>query len=320
MSRVKLNHITDDDLVEGTSLGRDAWLRLRKNRVAMISLWLLTAVVILCFVVAWFCTDPNVINLTNKFASPSAEHWLGTDQLGRDLFSRILYGGQISMLVGFVATAVTLLIGISYGAVSGYMGGRPDSLLMRIVDTLYAIPFLVLVIILKVVIAGLVTDLAGWTVENFGWNKEFVFRFANIIPLFITIGALGWLTLARITRAQILSIKNQEFVEAARSLGLSDRRILFRHIVPNTVGTAIVYATLTIPSFILYEASLSYLGMGVEAPNSSWGILIKEGANFLETQPSLLIIPGLFFSVTLFSLNFLGDGLRDALDPKASKD
>lgn len=317
---MKINHIATEDLVEGTSLGRDAWLRLRKNRLSMVSLALLTIVVTSCFVLAWFCKDPNVINLTNKFAGPSSDHWLGTDQLGRDLLSRILYGGQISMLVGFVATAVTLLIGISYGAISGYAGGRVDSLLMRIVDTLYAIPFLVLVIILKVVIASVIGDFATWIVDEFGWNKDFVFRFANIVPLFITIGALGWLTLARITRAQVMSIKNQEYVEAARSLGLSNRRILFRHVVPNTVGTAIVYATLTIPSFILYEASLSYLGMGVEAPNSSWGILIKEGANFLETQPSLLIIPGIIFSLTLFSLNFLGDGLRDALDPKASKD
>ncbi len=320
MSRVKINHIAETDLVEGTSLGRDAWLRLRKNRLSMFSLALLTVVVTACFGLAWFGKDPNAINLTHKFAAPSAEHWFGTDQLGRDLFSRILYGGQISMLVGFVATAVTLIIGISYGALSGFAGGRVDALLMRIVDTLYAIPFLVLVIILKVVIAGVIGEFATWTVAEFGWNKEFVFRFANIIPLFVAIGALGWLTLARITRAQVMSIKNQEFVEAARSLGLSNRRILFRHVVPNTVGTAIVYATLTIPSFILYEASLSYLGMGVEAPNSSWGILIKEGANFLETQPSLLVIPGLIFSLTLFSLNFLGDGLRDALDPKASKD
>lgn len=317
---MKIDHIKETDLVEGTSLGRDAWLRLRKNRLAMVSLFVIVVVVFACFGLAWFCKDPNVINLTEKFAPPSGEHWLGTDQLGRDLFSRILYGGQISMLVGFVATAVTLLIGISYGAVSGYAGSRTDALLMRIVDTLYAIPFLVLVIILKVVIAGVIGDFANWTVETFGWNKDFVFRFANIVPLFIAIGALGWLTLARITRAQVLAIKNQEYVEAARSLGLSHRRILFRHVVPNTVGTAIVYATLTIPSFILYEASLSYLGMGVEAPNSSWGILIKEGANFLETQPSLLIIPGIVFSLTLFSLNFLGDGLRDALDPKASKD
>ncbi|MFK5921013.1 MAG: ABC transporter permease [Verrucomicrobiota bacterium] len=311
---------TIEEVVKGTSLGRDAWLRLRKNSIAMISSFFLILIMFLCFVFAWFCENPNTINLTNKFASPSAQHWFGTDQLGRDLFSRILYGGQISLLVGFVATAVSLIIGISYGAASGYAGPKTDALMMRIVDILYAIPFLVLVIILKVVIANPIDIAAGWTVENFGWNKELVMRSANILPLFIAIGALGWLTLARITRAQVISIKNQEYIEAAVSLGLTRRRILFRHIIPNTIGPAIVYASLTIPGFILYEASLSYLGMGVEAPNSSWGILIKEGANFLETQPSLLIIPGLVFSLTLFALNFLGDGLRDAFDVRTSKD
>ena len=317
---IKLDQIRAEEVIKGTSLGRDAWLRLRKNPVAMVSLFFLILVVFLCFVFAWFCSNPNVISLTNKFAPPSAEHWFGTDQLGRDLFSRILYGGQISLLVGFVATAVSLVIGISYGAVAGYSGEKTDEIMMRIVDILYAIPFLVIVIILKVVVAGPIDDSAQWTVDQLGWNKELVMRTANILPLFIAIGALGWLTLARITRAQVISIKNQEYVEAAVSLGLSSKRILFRHIIPNTIGTAIVYASLTIPGFILYEASLSYLGMGVEAPNSSWGILIKEGANFLETQPSLLIIPGLVFSLTLFALNFLGDGLRDAFDVRTSKD
>ena len=317
---IKLDQIRAEEVIKGTSLGRDAWLRLRKNPVAMVSLFFLILVVFLCFVFAWFCSNPNVISLTNKFAPPSAEHWFGTDQLGRDLFSRILYGGQISLLVGFVATAVSLVIGISYGAVAGYSGEKTDEIMMRIVDILYAIPFLVIVIILKVVVAGPIDDSAQWTVDQLGWNKELVMRTANILPLFIAIGALGWLTLARITRAQVISIKNQEYVEAAVSLGLSSKRILFRHIIPNTIGPAIVYASLTIPGFILYEASLSYLGMGVEAPNSSWGILIKEGANFLETQPSLLIIPGLVFSLTLFALNFLGDGLRDAFDVRTSKD
>jgi len=315
-----IDDIQESEAVKGTSLGRDAWLRLCKNPVAMVSLFFLILVVSLCFVFAWFCENPNTISLTNKFTSPSSEHWFGTDQLGRDLFSRILFGGQISLLVGFVATTVSLIIGVSYGAAAGYAGGKTDDFMMRIVDILYAIPFLVIVIILKVVVAGPIEDGAQWTVDRLGWDKELVMRIANILPLFIAIGALGWLTLARITRAQVISIKNQEYVEAAISLGLSRKRILFRHIIPNTIGPAIVYASLTVPAFILYEASLSYLGMGVEAPNSSWGILIKEGANFLETQPSLLIIPGLVFSLTLFALNFLGDGLRDAFDVRTSKD
>ena len=156
--------------------------------------------------------------------------------------------------------------------------------------------------------------------ENWDWDKKLTSRIANIIPLFIALGLFGWLTLARIVRAQVLSLKEQEFVEAAKALGYTRMRILFRHIIPNTLGPTVVYATLTVPGFIMYEATLSYLGLGVEAPNSSWGILIRDGANFLETEPQLLIIPGLFFSLTLLALNFLGDGLRDALDPKASKD
>ena len=302
---------TESELEKGSSLGKDAWSRLRKNKLAMLRMCFIGFMLIICFVVAPlpFVDDPNEQNLANRFASPSADHIMGTDQLGRDLFSRILFGGQISMLVGFVATGVALIIGITYGAISGYAGGRTDAIMMRVVDTLYAIPFLVLVIVLKVVIAGPMEQYLSW-----------LERFANIVPLFFAIGALGWLTLARITRTQVMAIKEQEFVEAATSLGLSKLRILFRHIVPNTLGPAIVYATLTIPSFILFEASLSYLGVGIEAPNSSWGILIKEGADFLETQLYLLIIPGIFFSLTLFAFNFLGDGLRDALDVRASKD
>ncbi len=307
-------------LEQGSSLWRDAWHRMRKNRLAMASLVIVVTMLFLCFVFAWFCTPPNAIDLDNKFAGPSAKHWLGTDQLGRDIFSRTLYGGQISLLVGFVATAVALTIGIVYGAVSGFAGGRTDAAMMRGVDTLFAIPFLVVVIVLREVITGWTDSGSTWVVKNWSWDKDFTDRLANLIPLFIALGVFGWLTLGRIVRAQVLSIKEQEFVEAARSLGLSNRRILFRHIIPNTLGPTVVYATLTVPGFILYEATLSYLGLGVEAPNSSWGILIRDGANLMETQPMLLLIPGIFFTATLFALNFLGDGLRDALDVRASKD
>ncbi|MFT4549547.1 MAG: oligopeptide transport system permease protein [Verrucomicrobiales bacterium] len=305
---------------QGSSLWKDAWSRMRKNQLAMASFLFVVLIVFLCFVVAWFCPNPDTIDLENKFATPSAAHFLGTDQLGRDILARTLYGGQISLLVGFVATAVALCIGIVYGAISGFVGGRTDAVMMRTVDTLFAIPFLVIVIVLQVVIADRTAEMAGWIVEHWGWNKKLTDRMANIVPLFIALGAFGWLTLGRIVRAQVLSLREQEFVEAARSLGLSQARILFRHIIPNTLGPTVVYATLTVPGFIMYEATLSYLGLGVEAPNSSWGILIRDGANFLETQPMLLIIPGLFFSLTLFALNFLGDGLRDALDVRASKD
>ncbi len=303
-----------------SSLSKDAWLRMKKNKVAMVSLGVFIVMIVLCFAMAWKCKDPNIINLTNKFAAPSAEHWFGTDALGRDLFSRILYGGQISMLVGLVATFVSVCIGVTYGSISGFAGGRTDAFMMRVVDILLSIPFLVLVIVLQAVLKDWSSDTSAWFVETLKWKKDFSDRLTNIIPLFFALGIFGWLTLARIVRAQVLSIKEREFIEAAHALGYSNSRILFRHIIPNTLGPTVVYATLTVPSFIMYEATLSYLGLGVKPPNSSWGILIKEGANYMETHPELLLLPGFFFSLTLFALNFLGDGLRDALDVKASKD
>jgi len=327
---------------KGTSLWRDAWLRLRKNKVAVVSGVFLIVMFLLCFVAAWFTGDPNEQDLANKFAAVGSSseniqqvrqddgssiketrtllHLLGTDQMGRDLLSRILFGGQVSLLVGLIATSVAFVIGISYGAISGYAGGRADAIMMRAVDTLYAIPFLVLVILLQEVLSGSTSEVATWLVKHWKFPDETTHRLANILPLFLAIGALGWLTLARITRSQILSLKQQEFAQAAISLGLSPSRILFRHLIPNTLGPAIVYVTLTIPSFIMYEATLSFLGLGIKAPDSSWGVLIKDGANYMETQPMLLILPALFFTTTLFALNFLGDGLRDALDPKAAKD
>jgi oligopeptide transport system permease protein len=304
----------------GSSLWHDAWLRMRANRVAMLSLFLLIGMIIACFGLAWFLGDPNKIDLENRFGTPGDGGALGTDKLGRDMLARILYGGQISILVGLVSALIATTIGVAYGAVSGFAGGRTDAVMMRIVDTLLAIPFLVVVIVLQAVLSDSSKQLSAWLVENWSWDKGLTDRILNIVPLFIALGAFGWLTLARIVRAQVMSLKESEFVEAATSLGLSRRRILFRHIIPNTLGPVIVYTTLGVPSFIMYEASLSYLGLGIEAPNSSWGILIQEGANFLETQPLLLVIPGLFFSATLLALNFFGDGLRDALDVKASKD
>ena len=218
------------------------------------------------------------------------------DTLGRDGFVRILYGGQISISVGICATAVALTIGVLYGTTSGFLGGKVDALMMRVVDIIFALPFTVFVILLMVF-----------------FGRKFVL-------LFVAIGAVQWLVMARIVRGQVLSLRYQEFIEAAEALGLSKLRIIFRHIIPNTLGPIIVYATLTVPSVMLLEAFLSFLGLGVQPPMSSWGVLIKEGAEALEEFPWLLIFPGLFLSITLFTLNFLGDGLRDALDPRASKD
>ncbi len=307
---------------KGSSLWSDAWQRLKKNHMATASLVFLIFIVTLCFILPLFSIikDPDLQNLTNTFQKTDGTHLLGTDQLGRDLLARLLYGGQVSILVGIVATTLSLIIGVCYGSIAGYLGGKTDSFMMRIVDVLYGLPFLVIVILFSLLISQHAEITSDKLINVWGWNKVLVEKFANLIPLFIAISALGWLTMARMARAQVISLKKQDYIEAAMSLGLSHWKILTRHIMPNMLGSIIVYTTLTVPGFILTEATLSYLGLGVEAPNSSWGILLKEGANYMETQPQLLIIPSIIFSLTLFALNFLGDGLRDALDPKAAKD
>ncbi len=306
---------------QGTSLWKDAWLRLRRNKLAMVGLVLVVLILAACFVVPLFIDlDPNTQRLDRKFEAPSATHWLGTDQLGRDLLHRIVEGGQISLLVAFFATFLTGIVGILYGGIAGYVGGRVDSVMMRIVDGLLAMPFLIIVILFRELIKVPVEKLSDWLIADVGLSTDLVLRFGNIAPLIVAIAAFGWLTMGRIVRTQAASLVELEFVEAARSLGLGHGRILLRHILPNALGPIIIYATLTVPSFILYEATLSFLGLGIEPPHASWGSLIKEGANFLETRPALILIPGLVFSTTLFALNFLGDGLRDALDPKSSKD
>lgn len=307
---------------QGSSLWQDAWHRLANNKAALVSLGVLVFILFACFVGPFFpfMKDPTTINLANPVAAPSAAHWFGTDQLGRDLFSRVLSGGQVSLLVGLVATGVAVMIGVIYGSISGYLGGMVDSFLMRLVDILFALPFLVLVILFALVVDEPASDFTTWVTETTGWPRDRVAPITTLIPLFIAIGAIGWLTIARIVRAQVMNIKNLEFVEAAVSLGLSRTRILFRHILPNVIGPVIIYTTLAVPGIMLLESVLSFLGLGVKPPNSSWGILIKEGADRMEISPYLLLFPSLFFATTLFALNFLGDGLRDALDPKSSKD
>ena len=307
-----------DAVEKGSSLGRDAWLRLKKNKLAMVSLFVFIFVTILCFLGPLIpgVPDPNEMHLDEKSQAPGADYWLGSEHLGRDIFSRILTGGRVSLAVGFIATLVSIVIGVSYGAVAGYMGGRVDAFMMRIVDILYALPFVLIVIILSSVFSQAVSD------NKFlqYLNKQSEFFEPNLLLLFLAIGCVEWLTMARIVRSQIVTLKKQEFVEAAVSLGLSHPRIIFRHLIPNTLGSIIVYTTLTVPAVMRLEAILSFLGLGVKPPNSSWGSLIKEGADRMYSDPWLLVFPALFFSVTIFSLNFLGDGLRDALDPKTSKD
>jgi len=282
---------------QGTSLTQDAFRRLRRNKLAMAGLGVLIFFIVIALLTPWIAPySYEGQNLELGAVAPSAEHWLGTDTLGRDQLTRIMYGSRISLMVGFIATSVALLIGVLWGATAGFVGGRLDAIMMRIVDVLYALPFTIFIILLTVI---------------FG---------RSILLLFLAIGAVEWLTMARIVRGQVLTIKKQEFVEAAIAIGLSPWQIITRHLIPNVLGPIIVYTTLTIPSVILLESFLSFLGLGIQPPQSSWGSLISGGVETMEEYPWLLIFPGLALSITLFSLNFLGDGLRDALDPRASKD
>jgi len=282
---------------ENFSLWKDAWTRLSNNKLALLGLVTLVFFCIIAFLAPWIAPyGYEEQNLILGASPPSYQHLLGTDVFGRDMLTRIMYGGRVSLLVGFIATSVALVIGVSWGAVAGYAGGNLDAFMMRLVDILYALPFMIFIILLMVV---------------FG---------KNLLLLFFAIGAVEWLTMARIVRGQVMTLKKQEFIEAAHSMGLPKQIIIVRHIVPNAIGPIIVYATLTVPNVMLLEAFLSFLGLGIQPPESSWGLLINYGVETMEEYPWLLIFPGLALTITLFALNFLGDGLRDALDPKTSKD
>lgn len=282
--------------VRGRSLWQDARRRLFANRAALVSLVVLTVIALACMIAPHFLpwTYEQIDWDRMEANPPSVEtgHYLGTDSLGRDLLARVLFGGRISLTVGILATSVALLIGVTVGAVAGFVGGRVDQLLMRLVDLLYTVPLTFFVIILMVL---------------FG---------RNFILMFLAIGCIEWLTMARIVRGQTLTLKNKEFIEAARAAGGSTASIIARHIVPNVLGLVVVYVTLTIPQVILIESFLSFLGLGIQEPMTSWGILINEGAAEMESVPRTLLVPALLMTVTLFCFNFLGDGLRDALDPK----
>jgi oligopeptide transport system permease protein len=276
------------------SLWTDARRRLARNRVAAASGWALAVIALVCLTAPWIpgLPDPNFAHFEIGSTGPTWAHWMGTDTLGRDMLARVVYGGRISILVGLVGTLVSLLIGVSYGAIAAYAGGRVDEAMMRFVDVLYSLPYIFLVILLLTVFTR------------------------SLLLLFVGLGAVQWLTMARIVRGQVLSLKHQNFVEAARALGATDARIVFTHIVPNTLGPVIVYTTLTIPAIILQEAFLSFLGLGVQPPDASWGVLVSEGAQMLAFFPWLTVFPGAALALTLFAFNFLGDGLRDALDPQ----
>lgn len=285
------------DEEKGATLWLDAWYRLQKNKLAVFGFGVLLFMTIIALLTPWIAPYAyDAQNLDIMASPPSAKHWLGTDTLGRDLLTRIMYGGRVSLAVGFIATMVSLCIGVLWGTISGYFGGRVDAIMMRVVDVIYALPFVIFVVLLMVI---------------FG---------TNMIMLFLSIGGIQWLTMARIVRGQVLSIRRQEYVEAAIAMGIPTRQIIAKHLIPNVLGIIIVYCTLTIPQVMLLEAFLSFLGLGVQPPMSSWGLLIRYGVENMEEYPWLMIFPGAVLSITLFSLNFLGDGLRDALDPRASKD
>ena len=280
------------------SLWADAWRRLSRNRAAMVSGVVLVVIAALAIAAPWIpgLADPAAQDLRLAATPPSLAHPFGTDDLGRDQLARVVYGGRISLMVGLVATLVSLLIGVTWGAVSGYRGGNLDLFMMRVVDILDSLPYIFLVILLL------------------------VFFSRSLLMLFVALGLVQWLTMARIVRGQVLSLRTQTFIEAARALGAGARSVIFRHILPNTLGPVIVYTTLTVPQVILQEAFLSFLGLGVQPPAASWGTLVSDGARVIALFPWLVLFPGAALSLTLLCFNFLGDGLRDALDPQDRRD
>ena len=284
-----------DPVVESLA-SESGWQRFRKDRAAVWSGWFLVGIAAVCFLSPWIAPYPYMEqNLAQSAMAPSSAHWLGTDLLGRDVLSRLLQGGMISLFVGLIATAVALLLGICYGVFAAEAGGRAEDLLMRGVDVVSTLP-LTLIVILATVVFG-----------------------QNLPMIFLAVGGVSWLTMARIIRNQTRELKGSQFVQAAESLGQSRWGIFRRHYLPNLAGTIAVCATLTVPGVMLLEAFVSFLGLGVKAPMTSWGLMIKEGADIMEECPWLLVSPSVVFALTLLSLNFLGDGLRDAFDPRSSR-
>lgn len=314
----------------GESLWADAWNRLAKNRMAVISAWTIAAIGLACLVGPWVLEAAYGITYHAQDRAlgavpPSSAHWFGTDSHGRDLLARVLVGGQISIAVGVIGGAVAATVGTMYGSISGYVGGKVDEVMMRIVEVLYALPFMLIVIVLGTVLGALFGKRydaciaegikrglsAAELQQQCGSEAGSVF-----ILLFVAIGFVAWPTLSRVVRGQVLGLKRREFVLAAHATGTSPWRIIRWHLIPNILGIAVVYTTLTIPTLVLYEAFLSFLGLGVQPPLASWGSLIKDGADVMDVHLWRLAFPATLMCVTLFAFNYLGDGLRDALDPK----
>jgi oligopeptide transport system permease protein len=312
-----------NEITQHISPSQNAWRRFKKNRAAAVSAWFL--VFLITAVVAWPIVlkisgahfaqlhNPNQLS-DSQFSRPDAKHWFGTDVHGRDIFSRVLFGAQISLLVGIVGTLVSLVIGVLWGAIAGYVGGKTDDVLMRIVDVLYSLPSIIFVIVLITTLGELLKQ------SHLVQNSPALANGLRVTLLFVGLGAVSWLTMARIVRGQVLSLRTRAFVEASRALGAKPHWILSRHIIPNIFGVVITYLALTMPAIILYESFLSYLGLGVQPPMASWGTLISEGVsqiNPIRIYWWLIIFPGGVLVATLLALNFLGDGLRDAWDVKA---
>ena len=291
-----------------------AWRHFKRNKPAVVGLFFVAVLAALVLIWPWISPYPPNAVSDAQLQPPGAQHWFGTDVHGRDLLVRTIDGARISLLVGAVGAGVSLIIGVLWGAIAGYVGGRTDELMMRIVDILYALPSIIFVIVLITTLEAAVKALVGNS--PFGISLRLLF-------LFVGLGAVSWLTMARIVRGQVLSLRHRQFVDATRSLGGTHVRILFRHILPNTLGVIIVYLTLTVPSVILYESFLSFLGLGIQPPMASWGSLISEGAqqlNPIRIYWWLLVFPCAMLITTLLALNFVGDGLRDAYDPRGDRE
>jgi oligopeptide transport system permease protein len=288
---------TVDAAVRGRSPWMDARTRFMRNRAAVASVCILTFIILACIVGPWVL--PNAFDSTDWDAMSQSPtwanfHWFGTDESGRDLLVRTLMGGRISLMVGLLATLSSATLGIVWGATAGFIGGRTDAFMMRIVDMMYAVPYLLIAILLITVL-----------------GREFYL-------VVITITVFSWMTMARVVRGQTLALRSKEFVEAARAMGVPTRAIIARHIIPNLLGVVVIYATVTVPSVILVESVLSFLGLGIQEPMTSWGVLIHDGTSVMEISPWILLFPAFLLSLTLYCFNFIGDGLRDALDPKDS--
>ncbi len=288
-------HTLADSAIRGRSPWADARARFARNKAAVFCTGLLALIVIACIVGPWLL--PNAFDSTDWDAMSTPPtwqnfHWFGTDESGRDLLVRTLMGGRISLMVGLLATLTSATVGIVWGATAGFIGGRTDALMMRLVDMMYAVPYLLIAILLITVLGR---------------------AFYLVV---ITITVFSWMTMARVVRGQTLSLRSKEFIEAARVIGVPTRTIIFRHIIPNLLGVVVIYATVTVPTVILVESVLSFLGLGIQEPMTSWGVLIHDGTSVMEISPWILLFPAAFLSITLYCFNFIGDGLRDALDPK----